>query len=177
MLEKILKALAFQLGNQVSMNEIARLVGADKNTVEKYIELLEKSFVIFTLPAFSKNLRIEIRKSRKIYFYDNGVRNALIGNFNSINSRADKGAIWENFIISERIKYLDNHKIRKNLYFWRTTQQQEIDLIEEDANGLKTYEIKWNTHKNPKLSKTFDRAYPNSDYIVINPSNFWEVLI
>jgi len=177
LLEKIVKALALQIGNQVSYNEIARLVQADKLTVEKYIDLLQKAFVIFTLPAFSRNVRNEIKKSRKIYFYDNGIRNALIGNFNSVESRTDVGALWENFLVSERLKFLTNHNSDKNIYFWRTTQQQEIDLIEEDANTLNSYEFKWNPNKNPKLSKTFLRAYPNTTFKVINKDNYESFLI
>jgi predicted AAA+ superfamily ATPase len=177
LLEKIVKALALQIGNQVSYNEIARLVQADKLTVEKYIDLLQKTFVIFTLPAFSRNVRNEIRKSRKIYFYDNGIRNAIIGNFNPLASRMDIGALWENFLISERLKYLSNNNLDKSIYFWRTTQKQEIDLIEEDANTLNSYEFKWNANKKPKLSKTFIRAYPNTTFTVINKDNYETFLI
>ena len=177
LLEKILKALALQVGNQVSYSEIANLVSADKKTVEKYIDLLEKTFVIFTLPAFSRNVRNEIRKSRKIFFYDNGIRNALIGNFNTIHNRTDIGALWENFIISERIKFLNNHNIKKDFYFWRTTQQQEIDFIEEDSNGLTAYEFKWNKNKKPKFSKTFSKAYANANFQVINAENFIDFLM
>ena len=177
LLEKIVKALALQIGNQVSYNEIARLVQADKITVEKYIYLLQKAFVIFILPAFSRNVRNEIKKSRKIYFYDNGIRNALIGNFNPIPSRTDIGALWENFLVSERIKFLDNNNIDKNLFFWRTTQQQEVDFIEEDTNTLNSYEFKWNVNKKPKLSKTFLRAYPNTTFKVINKDNYESFLM
>ena len=145
---------------------------ADKITVEKYIDLLQKTFVIFTLPAFSKNVRTEIRKSRKVYFYDNGIRNALIGNFNPPHSRTDAGALWENFVISERLKYLSNRNLNKNTYFWRTTQQQEVDFIEEDANTLNAYEFKWAKNKKIKLSKAFSRAYPNSSFNVINSKNY-----
>ena len=177
LLEKILKALALQIGNQVSYNEIARLVQADKVTVEKYIDLLQKTYVIFTLPAFSKNVRNEIKKSRKIYFYDNGIRNALIGNFNPIQSRTDIGALWENYLVSERQKFIHNNVIDKQIYFWRTTQQQEIDYIEEDANSLHAYEFKWNANKTPKISKTFARAYPHNIYKVINKLNYEYFLI
>jgi len=177
LLEKIVKALALQIGNQVSYNEIARLVQADKLTVEKYIDLLQKTFVIFTLPAFSRNVRNEIRKSRKIYFYDNGIRNAIIGNFNSIESRTDVGALWENFLVSERLKFLTNNNMDKQIYFWRTTQQQEVDFIEEDVNTLNSYEFKWNINKRPKLSKTFLRAYPNTTFEVINKDNYETFLI
>jgi len=177
LLEKILKALALQIGNQVSYNEIARLVQADKITVEKYIDLLQKAYVIFTLPAFSRNIRNEIKKSRKIYFYDNGIRNALIGNFNSIQSRIDIGALWENYLVSERQKFINNNAVDKNIYFWRTTQQQEIDYIEEAVNSLHAYEFKWNTTKTPKISKTFARAYPHTVYKVINTANYEYFLI
>jgi len=177
LLEKIVKALAFQIGNQVSYNEIARLVQADKLTVEKYIDLLQKTFVIFTLPAFSRNVRNEIRKSRKIYFYDNGIRNAIIGNFNPLASRMDIGALWENFLISERLKHISNNSLDKSIYFWRTTQKQEIDLVEEDTNTLSSYEFKWSANKKPKLSKTFFRAYPNTTFTVINKDNYETFLI
>lgn len=145
LLEKILKALALQLGNEVSYNEIAQLVNSNQETIEKYIDLLEKTYVIFRLPAFSGNIRNEIKKGKKIYFYDNGIRNSIIDNFSLINNRNDVGALWENFLISERMKYLYYNNIDAKRYFWRTTQQQEIDYIEQidksymllNLNGIK----------------------------------------
>lgn len=177
LLEKIISALALQLGKEVSYNELAQLVGSDKGTVEKYIDLLEKSCIIFKLRALSRNIRNEIRKSRKIYFYDNGIRNAVIGNFAPLNSRTDKGALWENFLISERKKWLENNEIDKKQWFWRTTQQQEIDYIEEDSSNFQVFEFKWNPDKKVKLSKTFSNVYPNHIFQVINHENFHDFLL
>jgi len=175
-LENILKALALQIGSEVTYNELAQTVGSDKNTVEKYIDLLEKSFIIFRLAGFNRNVRNEIKKGKKIYFYDNGIRNAIINDLRPINLRQDKGALWENFVISERKKYLNNKDIERKMYFWRTTQQQEIDLIEENGEVLNTYEIKYNSKKNPRLSKTFINAYPQHTYKIINPDNLVEFI-
>ena len=172
LLEKLLKALALQLGNEVSNNELAQLTDADKGTIEKYLDLLEKVFVIFRLPAYSRNVRNEIKKAKKIYFYDNGIRNAVIGNFNALNVRTDVGPLWENYIISERMKYLNYMESDCNRYFWRTAQQQEIDYIEECAGQLSAVEIKWNPKIKVKFPKTFLKAYPKSKIKVINPQNF-----
>lgn len=161
LLEKILKALALQIGNEVSYFELSQLLNSDKVTIEKYIDLLEKNYIIFRLPGFNKNVRNEIKKGKKIYFYDLGVRNAIIDNFSPIQNRVDKGAIWENFMIAERKKYLNNRDINRNMYFWRTTQQQEIDLLEENGQVIDAYEFKFNSKKSPVVSKTFTRAYPN----------------
>nr|WP_222846249.1 ATP-binding protein [Pontiella sulfatireligans] len=177
LLEKILKALALQLGNEVSYNELGRLVGADIQTVEKYIDLLEKSFVIFRLPAYSRNVRNEIRKGRKIYFYDNGIRNAIIGSFNLLSQRTDSGALWENFLISERMKALALRDVVCGRFFWRTTQQQEIDYLEEHQDQLFAYEFKWNPSKKTKIPKTFTRAYPMSEAKVVTPDNFEEFVL
>jgi len=172
LLEKILRALALQLGSEVSYNEVAQLVNADQETVEKYIDLLEKSFVLFRLPAFSHNVRNEIKKGKKIYFYDNGIRNAVIGNFNLLINRNDTGALWKNFLISERMKYLYYHNINVKRYFWRTVQQQEIDYIEEQERKLSAYEFKWNKKARAKFPKTFIRAYPDSETHLITQGNF-----
>jgi predicted AAA+ superfamily ATPase len=174
-LEKILQALALQVGNEVSYNEIAQLVGVDKNTVNNYIDLLEKSFVIFRLNSFSKNLRNEIKANRKIYFYDNGVRNMLIGNFNNLEFRQDKGALWENFLVSERIKQLSYTNSLGRPYFWRTTSQQEIDYIEINADTVSAYEFKWSPTKKAKLPKSFQENY-NPSFLVVNKDNFREFL-
>lgn len=174
-LEKILQALAFQVGSEVSYNEIAQLVGVDKNTVNTYIDLLEKAFVIFRLNSFSKNLRNEIKANRKIYFYDNGVRNMLIGNFNVLDFRQDKGALWENFLVSERIKQLSYTNSLAKPYFWRTTSQQEIDYIESNADVISAFEFKWSQIKKTKLPKSFDEAYHPS-FMVVNKDNFREFL-
>lgn len=176
LLDKILKALAYQVGSEVSYNEIGQLVGANSETVEKYIGLLEETFVVFKLQALSRNLRNEIKKSRKIYFYDNGVRNTILGNFNSIETRTDAGALWENFIIVERMKFLHYQKIYCNKYFWRTHAQQEIDYIEEKDGKLYGFEFKWNPNKKVSFPKTFLNAYPENETKVISPSNFHNML-
>jgi len=168
----LLQALAFQIGNQVSYNELANLVGINKETIENYIDLLEKSFVIFTLRSFSRNLRSELKKSKKIYFYDNGVRNALIGNFNPIELRNDVGALWENYIISERIKFTEYHNFYGHRYFWRTKTKQEIDYIEERDGKLFAYEFKWNKHKKTKIPASFIRTYPEAETKIITPDNY-----
>jgi predicted AAA+ superfamily ATPase len=171
-LEKLLKALALQLGNEVSYQELARLVGVNANTVEKYIDLLEKAFVIFRLTAYSRNIRNEIRKGRKIYFYDNGIRNAIIGNFNQPDLRTDTGALWENFLVSERMKCLAGRQQDADRYFWRTTQQQEIDYLEEASGRLSAWEFKWNPKAKARFSKTFTKAYHDCRTAVVTPDNF-----
>ncbi|MCF6307390.1 MAG: ATP-binding protein [Flavobacteriaceae bacterium] len=173
---KLLQALAFQIGNQVSYNNIGNLIGLDSETVEKYIILLEKSFIIYRLNSFSRNLRSELKKSRKIYFIDNGIRNAVIGNYGNLTLRNDVGALWENFIVSERKKYLDYNNIYANTYFWRTKTQQEIDYIEEIDGQIYAYEFKWNTHKKVKIPKSFTTAYPNAITKIITPENYHEFI-
>ncbi|MGE0089572.1 MAG: ATP-binding protein [Bacteroidales bacterium] len=177
LLEKILKALALQIGSEVSYNELAGLIGSDKGTVEKYIDLLEKAFIIFRLNGLNRNVRNEIKKGKKIYFYDNGIRNAIIGNFLPLTSRVDSGALWENFLVSERMKFNNNNNIDIKSYFWRTTQQQEIDYIEDFGNNLNAYEFKWNPNKKGFLSKTFLNAYPKSSFKVISPDTMHEFLL
>lgn len=171
-LEKLLKALALQLGSEVSYQELARLVGVNANTVEKYIDLLEKAFVIFRLTAYSRNVRNEIKKGRKIYFFDNGIRNAIIGNFSQLDLRTDTGALWENFLVSERMKCLANNQQDATRYFWRTTQQQEIDYLEEKDGQLSAWEFKWNPTAKARFSKTFTKAYPDCRTAVVSPENF-----
>jgi len=177
LIEKILKALALQVGSEVSFNELAQLTGSDKNTVEKYIGFLEQAYIIFRLEGLNRNVRNEIKKGRKIYFYDNGVRNAILGNFLPVGSRTDIGALWENFLISERYKFLTNQDVDFNRYFWRTTQQQEIDYIEEHAGKLSAFELKWNPNANVKISGTFTNGYPESSFKVITPENFHEFIL
>ena len=172
LLEKLLKALALQVGNEVSYNELSQLVGANKDTVVKYIDLLEKVFVVFRLPALCKNVRNELKKSRKIYFYDNGIRNAIIRDFKPITSRTDAGVLWENFVISERMKYIAYENIDAACYFWRTTQQQEIDYIEERDGVFHAFEFKWKNSGKAKISKTFTRNYPNNTCNIITPENY-----
>ena len=176
-LVRLLQALAHQIGSQVSFNELAEICSMDPKTVEKYVNLLEQAFVIFRLPSFSRNLRNELKSSRKIYFYDNGIRNAIINNFNPIALRSDVGFLWENFLVSERLKFNSYHLLNKNSFFWRTVNQQEIDLIEEYGGQLHAYEFKWNTKKTVRLTKTFENAYSNSTFNVITPGNLHDFLL
>lgn len=176
LLEKLLKALALQVGNEVSYNELGQITGADNETIEKYIHLLEKAFVVFRLSALSRNVRNEIKKGKKIYFYDCGIRNAIINNFNSVNARTDVGALWENFFISERLKYLQYHRTGAIQFFWRTTQQQEIDLVEEINNKMDAFECKWNVQSRSKFPKTFLDNYPGSETHVVTPANVEEFI-
>lgn len=173
-LVKLMKALAYQIGSVVSYNELSQIVEIDKGTIEKYINLLEQTKIIFRLPSYSRNLRNELKFGRKIYFCDNGIRNALINNFSDIELRQDTGALWENFMISELRKY--NHYTHNycNTYFWRTTQKQEIDYIEEKDGKLTAYEFKWNPKKKSRVSSTFTSAYPESIVKTINPDNFYQ---
>jgi len=167
LLSKILQALAWQVGSEVNLNEISRTVHADKNTVSHYIDLLEKAFIIFRLAPFNRNLRTEISSSRKVYFYDNGIRNAVIGNYTPLLSRNDTGALWENFLVTERLKLLSYHGFYGFTYFWRTTNGAEIDYIEEIDGRLYAYEFKWNPAAKSKFSKSFT---------TIHRDNFWEWL-
>ncbi len=176
-LVRLLQALAFQIGSQVSYNELGSICGMDAKTVEKYIHLLEQAFVVFRLPSFSRNLRNELKSSRKIYFYDNGIRNAVINNFNPVSLRNDIGFLWENFLVSERQKYNAYQQLNKNSFFWRTVNQQELDLIEEFGGQIHAYEFKWNTKKTVKLTKTFQNAYPEASFKVITPENIHEFLL
>jgi uncharacterized protein len=172
LLEKLLKALAQQIGSEVSYQEIGRLIGADNQTVEKYIDVLEKAFIVFRLPALSRNVRNEIKKGKKVYFYDNGIRNAIINNFKVFELREDKGALWENFLISERMKLLNYKEIHADKFFWRTTQQQEIDYLEEIEGRIYAYEFKWNKNNKAKIPITFEKAYPDSKTNIITSDNY-----
>ena len=172
-LDKLVQALALQVGSEVNYSELAQIVNVDKNTVSKYIDILQKGFIIFKLGSFSRNLRNEIKMNKKIYFYDNGIRNMLIGNFNHLELRADKGALWENFLISERIKQIEYKQSLARIYFWRTRQQQEVDFVEEHSGKIYGYEFKWNNRKKARLPKTFIEAY-NAESKVIDRSNFRE---
>jgi uncharacterized protein len=177
LLVQLLQALALQVGAEVSFNELSLLLKIDKQTVASYITALEQAYVIFRLAPFSRNLRNEISTTRKIYFYDNGIRNALIGNFAPIALRNDKGALWENFLISERLKsnrYLRRHFV--NTYFWRTKQGQEIDYIEESDGRFAAFEMKWNPARSPQVPSTFAAAYPDHDFSVLSPAAFREFL-
>lgn len=172
LLKKILQALAFQIGNEVSYNEVGKTVGADPSTVEHYIDLLEKAFVIFRLSSLSRNLRNEIKRGRKIYFWDNGIRNSLIANFSPLDLRQDKGALWENFLVSERQKAKHYQGKYSNDYFWRTYSQQEIDYIEESDGKIRAYEFKWNPKKKGKFPASFRDAYPGAQTATISRENF-----
>ncbi len=177
LLEKLLQALALQIGNEVSYHELGQLIGADNQTVERYIDLLEKTYVIFRLVSLSRNMRNEIKKGRKIYFYDTGIRNAIIKNFIPLNLRKDVGALWENFLISERLKI--NHYTQKlvNRFFWRSTTQKEVDYIEEQNGKLYAYEFKWNPKKKVKIPRSFTNLYPEAETQLINPQNFIEFIV
>ena len=171
-LEKLIQALAFQLGNQVSYLELSRMTGIDKETVERYIILLERAFVVFRLGSFNRNLRKELSKSRKVYFYDNGIRNAVIRNYAPLGLRSDTGALWENFLIGERLKYLQKNEWFTNRFFWRTHDRQEIDYIEERDGTLHAFEFKWSEKAKSKFPKIFLNTYPEHKTDVISKSNF-----
>ncbi|MBR9922423.1 MAG: ATP-binding protein [Bacteroidetes bacterium] len=175
-LEKLVQALALQIGSEVNNNELSQIVGVDKNTIQRYINILEKGFVIFKLPSYSSNIRNEIKKNKKIYFYDNGIRNMIIGNFNDINLRQDKGGLWENFLISERKKQNEYKMTLAKSYFWRTTQQQEVDYVEEINQNIFGYEFKWNPRKKVKLPKTFVEKY-SAEEKLIKKENFRDFVI
>jgi uncharacterized protein len=177
LLEQLLKALALQIGNEVSYNELSTMLKVDKATISQYIELLEKSFIIFRLSSYSRNIRKEIAKGKKIYFYDTGIRNAIIQNFNPLSMRNDTGALWENFLISERIKFNHNNQYIAKPYFWRTTSQQEIDYIEENAGELSAFEFKWSTKIKNKFPASFTSTYKVKQTRIINPDNFEEFIM
>ncbi len=171
-LQMLLKALAYQIGNEVSFHELSKTCGIDKETVERYIQLLEKSFVIFRLPSFQRNLRNELKKSKKIYFIDNGIRNAIINQFAPLESRNDTGALWENYLMSERMKRHFYKGSRVNSYFWRTISQQEIDLIEEHDGVMDAFEFKWKAQRKTKFHKVFVESYSPARTEVVTPENY-----
>ena len=174
---KLLQAIAFQIGSQVSYLELGQICGLDSKTVEKYISLLEQCFVIFRLGSFSRNLRNELKSSKKIFFYDNGIRNALIANFSLAETRKDIGALWENFLVSERQKKLEYDQLWKNNWFWRTTDQKEIDYIEESDGIIQAFEFKWNPTAKYKIPKQFLENYQESTFEIITPNNVEEFLL
>ena len=176
LLEKILKALALQVGSEVSLNELANLVSADVKTVDNYIYLLEQAFVVFRLGTISRNERNEISTKKKIYFYDNGIRNAIIGNFAPISARQDIGALWENFLITERKKLLDYHGFYGRTYFWRNKQQAEVDYVEEIDGKVYAFEFKWNPAAKTKFPQAFLDNYQPVETKVIHQENFWQWL-
>lgn len=175
LIEKLLAAIALQLGSEVSYTELASLLGVDQKTVASYTRLLELAFIIFRLPPLSRNLRKEISKSRKIYFWDTGIRNAVINNFNPLSLRNDIGPLWENFLIAERLKRNEILGKQVNYYFWRTWDQQEIDYIEDEGGILSGWEIKWD-NKGKKPPKAWMETYKNSSYQIINKNNYLEFL-
>lgn len=174
-LKKLVQALAYQVGSEVSLQELGQIVGADPKTVTAYIDILEKAWIVFRLPPLSRNLRNEIKAKNKIYFYDNGIRNAVIKQFQALPIRQDIGVLWENFLISERMKQISN-EMPRNYYFWRTTQQQEVDYVEEVNGTFYGYEFKWNERKKIKFPLTFTKNY-NAQNLGINKNNFREFVI
>ncbi len=176
---RLVQALALQIGSQVSYNELSNLVGLDQKTVEKYIDILEKSFIVFRLSSFSRNARNELKMSRKIYFYDNGIRNAVLGNFSQIESRlgSEVGALWENYLVSERVKYNAYRGFYGTSWFWRTQQQKEIDYLEDEDGILSAYEFKWNSKVRAKIPKQFSETYKNYIFKEITPENIEEFLL
>lgn len=175
---RLLKALAYQIGSQVSYHEVGQLVGLDSKTVERYIDILEKSYIIFRLGTFSRNLRNELKNSRKIYFWDLGIRNILIGNLSQVENRTDTGALWENYVIIERLKRNFYQGSIAQSWFWRTQQQKEIDYLEEENGQLSAYEFKWNDKKAiSNAPESFAKAYPSAIYRVITPKNADEFLL
>jgi len=169
---KLLKAIALQLGNEISYNELATLLGENVHTIKRYIEILEQAFVVFRLPSYSQNLRKELGKRNKIYFFDVGTRNAILNNFTTLDLRNDTGALWENFCIVERMKNNHNHRNFRNYYFWRTYSQKEIDLIEEFNGKIAAFEFKWKSEKTVTPPKEFTVAYPESDFTVVTNKSY-----
>lgn len=176
LLPNLLEAIARQVGNEVSYHELSSLIGADAETTKRYIDLLEKNFVLFRLRSFSRNLRNELKKSRKIYFYDNGIRNAILGNYQPLELRTDIGALWENFCISERIKMHQFNRTEVKAYFWRTKQQQEIDYIEEVNGNIIAFECKWNPIAKATFSSSFINAYKPKETLVMHRENYMDLL-
>lgn len=172
----LLRLIAFQVGKEVSIQELANQLQIAKNTVDRYLDLLSKIFVLHKIEGFSRNLRKEITKTSRWYFYDNGIRNAIIKNFNLLSSRNDVGELWENYLVSERLKKQHYHKINVNNYFWRTYDQQEIDWLEQETNQLNAFEFKWNQTKSIKIPKAFERAYPSANFTVVNKSNYLDFI-
>lgn len=177
LLEKIVRALALQVGSEVSYHELSQTVGADNQTVERYIDLLQKAYVVFVIPAYSRNVRNEIKKGKKIFFYDNGIRNAVIGDLSNIEKRSDTGMLWENYLMSERLKLSTYQEMDVNRFFWRTRQQQEIDYLEEREGKLYAYEFKWNPRAKAKAPRTFLNAYPDSETFLVHRENYEDFLM
>ena len=179
LLDRLLSALAFQIGQEAIYSELAQTVGTDDKTVAKYIDILEKAYIIRKVPSYARNLRNELKKSRKIYFNDCGIRNYIIGDWRPLDMRGatEAGHLWENYLVAERAKWRLVHEPETREFFWRTTQQQEVDLVEESASGMKAFEFKWNPRKG-KIAppKTFRSAYPDADCRTITPQDILEFL-
>ena len=173
----LLKLIAFQVGSEVSLHELGTKLGMNYKTVERYVDLLEKAFVLIRLSGFSRNLRNEITKKEKYYFMDNGIRNALIAQFNALSLRNDMGQLWENFFFIERLKYRDYYGVYGNRYFWRTYDQQEVDLVEERDGGLTGFECKWSPNKKIVTPKRWREGYPESEFKVITPENYQDFVL
>jgi hypothetical protein len=172
----LLKLIAFQVGQEVSLQELARQLGISKNTVERYLDLLSKVFVIYKVAGFSRNLRKEITKSNRWYFCDNGIRNGIINNFTLLENRTDVGALWENYLATERIKYQIYTQQSSTNYFWRTYDQQELDWLEEQDGNLDGFEFKWNENRKSKIPTAFAKAYPDASFKVINRENYLDFI-
>ncbi|AEW86557.1 ATPase [Flavobacterium columnare] len=173
----LLRLIAFQVGKEVSLQELGNQLQLSKNTVERYLDLLTKVFIIFKVEGFSRNLRKEITKSNRWYFFDNGIRNAIIGNFNTLQNRMDIGDLWENYLASERLKKQTYHKLHKQNYFWRTYDQQELDWLEENVDNLAGYEFKWNENKKTKIPTAFAKAYPDATFEIVNKKNYLDFIL
>lgn len=183
LLRDLLRLLAYKIGNEVSTAELASSLSVSRGTVDSYISLLEQSFIIFTLNAYSTNKRNELKKAKKIYFCDNGIRNAVLGDFTPVGARKDTGALWENYLVSERIKYLSNKNASPengtsiaSPYFWRTTDGMEIDYVEECAGALSAYEFKWNPNKKCRVTAAFTNRYPDAAVTVVTPDTYQNFL-
>jgi len=176
-LERLLQALAYQIAGLVSYHELGQICGLDQKTVERYINILEQAYIVFRVSSFSANLRNELKKSRKVYFYDNGIRNTLIADFRPVETRTDIGQLWENYLMSERRKLLSSQERLAISRFWRTTQKQEIDLIEISDGRIDAFEFKWNPEAKPRGVTTFANAYPHSSFALVNPSNYIDFLM
>lgn len=171
----LLRLIAFQIGQEVSHHELGTQLGMSKNTVARYLDLLEKAFVLINVRGFSRNLRKEVTKTSRYYFYDNGIRNAILGNFSFLNTRNDVGQLWENFLMMERLKYRSMKGIYANVYFWRTYDQQEVDLVEERDGNLHGYEFKWSAKK-VKAPTSWLNTYENASFEVISKENYLEFI-
>jgi predicted AAA+ superfamily ATPase len=171
-MKDLLRLIAFQMGSEVSYDELGRQLGMSKNTVEKYLDLLSKVFVLYRLGAYSRNLRKEVTKAGKWYFYDNGIRNAVVGNFTPLAVRQDVGALWENYLTGERLKLNYNLDQRKEFYFWRTYDGQEIDLLEEENAALSAFEFKWNDRRHASVPAAFQAAYPQATFEVVDRNSY-----